>query len=970
MIKISQKKVSKQQDRCEQELKNFQIKQKLGEGSYSSVYKVHRISDNISYAMKKIKLNNLNQKEKENAVNEVRFLASINNPNIVAYKDSIFDDKQNFLYIIMEYMPGGDVLQKLRQLKKQGQFLDENTIWRYFIQITRGLKGLHDLKILHRDLKCANIFLSKEGQDAKIGDLNVSKVAKQGLLYTQTGTPYYASPEVWQDKPYNSKSDIWSLGCVLYEMCELHPPFMGQDMKALFKRIKMGTFAPINSRFSDDLQKLISQCLNINHSKRPSCEQILNSQIVQQKIEILNLNLNSSQSTDCTGSGTNSNESSFQKQLLNTIRVGTNLKNLSAKLPNQHYENNEKSDNVDKNQNSNKRQINSGRNIIQDQNDFPGSQLAVVKCQKRKKTVPSKNIDICNMLENNFPVKNQQSNLKQKQIDLNKNVQNIINNQYLISQKQPSINSLVNDDNNSNNDSDKSKLIYNKRKSNSNIHCNKNNDNEMIPKSEKQLKIDFIIKNYVNGKKKIDFFDKNEQKPPFQQVNLPKGPRPRQMQQSKENNSHSVNALNKNGIYSQQNLESSNEKQEQYKKSYIMHESLGHQNSIISQKQQQKQQNIQLYDQIYNDYSKKNQNNNNDDYLSPNNNNNRSFLPHIKSSQNIDISYQKEEDNFQNFSKNLSNIQSAKKNYINSGKQQSCLTLDDVNYAEYFNNNKNNNSNVNNNISIISNGPQSQKSQQKKVYTENVQTGRILSNRTDNSRKYIFQNMAAGKILPPSKIQMHQSQQEEINNIIQQNQKGKSLNNSKNIQDLNFKKGHSKNHSSISAIFGDQKIEDFINQIQKQPYQIQNILDENLKNGQYNQQKNTERKENKANLHKLNGYLNSLNNSNHQQLQQQQKQKQKQSQQKNNDISKENQNYSINSISNNNSLLLNNKYNYDVNQNQNEISKKNKIEYNPLFMPNSNKDLPKISEVSKIPRAKQNIKSNFGVFFSQQQIQN
>ena len=71
-------------------------------------------------------------------------------------------------------------------------------------QIIRGLKALHDLKIYHRDLKSANVFQSKDGM-TKIGDMNVSKVAKKGLLYTQTGTPYYASPEVWMDKPYDSK---------------------------------------------------------------------------------------------------------------------------------------------------------------------------------------------------------------------------------------------------------------------------------------------------------------------------------------------------------------------------------------------------------------------------------------------------------------------------------------------------------------------------------------------------------------------------------------------------------------------------------------------------------------------------------------------------------------------------------------------------------------------------------------------
>ena len=102
---------------------------------------------------------------------------------------------------------------------------------------------------MHRDLKSANVFLSKEGF-AKLGDLNVSKVAKNGLLYTQTGTPYYASPEVWKDEPYDMKSDIWSLGCVIYEMTTLQPPFQAEDMEGLYQAVVAGAYKPIDSRFS------------------------------------------------------------------------------------------------------------------------------------------------------------------------------------------------------------------------------------------------------------------------------------------------------------------------------------------------------------------------------------------------------------------------------------------------------------------------------------------------------------------------------------------------------------------------------------------------------------------------------------------------------------------------------------------------------------------------------------------------
>ena len=90
----------------------------------------------------------------------------------------------------------------------------------------RGLGALHDLKIVHRDIKCANLFLTKSGE-LKLGDLNVSKVSKGRLLKTQTGTPYYASPEVWSDKPYDYKSDIWSVGCILFELLLRTPMFPG-----------------------------------------------------------------------------------------------------------------------------------------------------------------------------------------------------------------------------------------------------------------------------------------------------------------------------------------------------------------------------------------------------------------------------------------------------------------------------------------------------------------------------------------------------------------------------------------------------------------------------------------------------------------------------------------------------------------------------------------------------------------------
>lgn len=137
------------------------------------------------------------------------------------------------------------------------------------------------MKILHRDMKVipnmfelyiqsANIFLFKDMQ-AKLGDLNVSKVVKKGLSYTQTGTPYYASPEVWKDMPYDGKSDIWSMGCVIYEMAALHPPFQAEDMQGLYKKVVKGLYPKIPSHFSQDLANILKYMLQVSANLRPNC---------------------------------------------------------------------------------------------------------------------------------------------------------------------------------------------------------------------------------------------------------------------------------------------------------------------------------------------------------------------------------------------------------------------------------------------------------------------------------------------------------------------------------------------------------------------------------------------------------------------------------------------------------------------------------------------------------------------------
>lgn len=238
------------------------IMSKIGEGAYSDVYKVRRNSDARIYALKKVKMGQLSTKEKENALNEVRILASINHETIIGYKEAFFEDETSCLCLVMDYADDKDLYLKICDHQKNGNKpIDERNIWAIFIQLTRALNVLHSKKILHRDLKSANVFLARQVH-ARLGDLNVSKVAKKGLLYTQTGTPYYASPEVWQDKPYDSKSDIWSLGCVLYEMTSLKPPFRAQDMNGLYKRVLKGAYPPVDRRvYSSSMASMIAKLL-------------------------------------------------------------------------------------------------------------------------------------------------------------------------------------------------------------------------------------------------------------------------------------------------------------------------------------------------------------------------------------------------------------------------------------------------------------------------------------------------------------------------------------------------------------------------------------------------------------------------------------------------------------------------------------------------------------------------------------
>ena len=327
----------------------FKIINKIGEGSFSTVYKVQRKKDGIIYALKRVKFAKLNEKEKSNALNEIRILASINNKNIISYKEAFFDENDSSLDIVMEYADQGDLFQLITEHKKTKKHFTEEEIWSALIQLLNGLKSLHELNILHRDLKSANVFLFKGGI-VKLGDLNVSKITRKGMGYTQTGTPYYASPEVWKDKPYDSKSDIWSLGCVIYEMCALNPPFRAQNMEELFKKVIRGYYPDISNRYSKDLSEILKLMIQTEVGARPSCDELLIMPIIKNRSDFFNNKNNLGKEKD------ESNLSN--KELLSTIRIPKNINNLSRNLPKPNYVSNSFELENNSNINSNEATIN------------------------------------------------------------------------------------------------------------------------------------------------------------------------------------------------------------------------------------------------------------------------------------------------------------------------------------------------------------------------------------------------------------------------------------------------------------------------------------------------------------------------------------------------------------------------------------------------------------------------------------
>ena len=309
-------------------VKDFTIDKFLGKGSYGAVYKCTRAGDGLPYAMKQINTRNMSHKERQDAVNEIRILASVVNPYVIRFCEAFVED--DMLYIITEYANHGDLFKRLQRLKQRHQSLPEDACWIYFIQLLLGVQALHRNSILHRDLKSANVFLASHNR-LKIGDLGVAKLlrAQEAYAKTQIGTPYYVSPELWKNKPYNSKSDVWALGCLLYEMVELKPPFDSTNMRGLARKVLRGAYPQISSRYSTEIGQMIKTLLIVNPNDRPSVDDILKLDSIVSRMHMLppeEIPLSAQ------------TEDKSQLDLVGTIHVPRKMRDLTKQLPSPRYE--------------------------------------------------------------------------------------------------------------------------------------------------------------------------------------------------------------------------------------------------------------------------------------------------------------------------------------------------------------------------------------------------------------------------------------------------------------------------------------------------------------------------------------------------------------------------------------------------------------------------------------------------------
>ncbi len=255
-------------------LRDFRVVASLGKGSFGTVQRVVRRKDGKEYALKRMQLPPGDPRTARDALTEVRFLASLQHPHIVRFHEA-FPHGARELCLVLEYAGGGDLAKVIKRHQRTRKPLGERRLWRYAQEVCSGLHFLHGHGILHRDIKPANCFLDAQGS-VKIGDFNISKLTGRGCLTrTHIGTPYYMSPEIWRHQAYGAKTDMWSFGCLLYELSALRVPFQAHSVQALAQAVRRGWTPALSTRYTRKWRAIVASLLRALPVQRPTTGELL-----------------------------------------------------------------------------------------------------------------------------------------------------------------------------------------------------------------------------------------------------------------------------------------------------------------------------------------------------------------------------------------------------------------------------------------------------------------------------------------------------------------------------------------------------------------------------------------------------------------------------------------------------------------------------------------------------------------------
>jgi NIMA (never in mitosis gene a)-related kinase len=255
----------------------YQQVRSLGRTAFGEVVLYRRVEDDSLIVWKEIDLSGATDKELCLVKKEVALLALMDHPNVISFYNDYIDAQT--LLIEMEYANGGTLQEKIRC---RTSLFSEEVIWWHFFQIASAVEHIHKQGVLHREITPANIFLTKSGL-CKLGDFGLGLIMKErkDMAISNVRTCSYMAPELHLGGHYNQKTDVWSVGCVLFELCELDVPFRGSNPTDFAKKTKEFKVPNIHPQYTNDLQVLIKGLLAKAPDDRPAMEDVLETPIVK-----------------------------------------------------------------------------------------------------------------------------------------------------------------------------------------------------------------------------------------------------------------------------------------------------------------------------------------------------------------------------------------------------------------------------------------------------------------------------------------------------------------------------------------------------------------------------------------------------------------------------------------------------------------------------------------------------------------